>query len=207
MKDLERYITNIRNHYLNVYLDAIAAFKKQHSQAEIEAIANVKGIEGQPEIFRWRRFDMVDPSVQPPQIANFNPDTHVNFEPQSSTWQKKMKVRLEPIAWNDVGFECTDLNMKKSQLVQWAERWMDPNNTRPVDNHGLGGRVHALTFPAKKVNRLEFFVDFGSAPVQAFQELLQVLMLAGTKKVRIRTARLKPRENTAAQQGANQPQA
>lgn len=193
MKDLQRYITNIRNHYLNIYLDAITAFK-QHEQTEVEALANVPGIEGQPEIFRWRRFDLVNQAAQPPQIANFNPETHVNFEPKSLSWQKKMKVRFEPVAWNDVGFECTGLNLNKSQLAQWAERWMDPKNTRPVDNHGLGGRIHALTFPNKKVNRLEFFVDFGSAPVQAFQELLQVLMLADTKKVRIRTARLKVAE-------------
>lgn len=191
MEELQRYITNIRNHYLNTYLDAIAAFKARHEQAEIEAIANVPGIEGQPEIYRWRRFDMVDQTPEPPRIANFTPDTHVNFEPQSSLWQKKMKIRFEPIAWNDAGFECIGLSMQKAQLVQWAERWMDPNSQRPVDNHGLGGRIHAITFPAKKVNRLEFFVDFGSAPVQAFQELLQVLMLAGTKKVRIRTARFK----------------
>ena len=194
MKDLQRYITNIRNHYLNIYLDAITSFKKQHEQTEVEALANVLGVEGRPEIFRWRRFDLVDQAPEPPQVANFNPATHINFEPQSMVWQKKLKVRLEPIAWNDVGFECTGLNMNKSQLAHWAERWMDPENKRPVDNHGLGGRIHAVTFPNKKVNRLEFFVDFGSAPIQAFQELLQVLLLADTKKVRIRTAMLKASE-------------
>ena len=194
MKNLQRYTTNIRNHYLNIYLDAIASFKGAHAQTEVEALASVNGIEGQPEIFRWRRFDLVDQAPQPPQIANFTPDTHISFEPQSITWQKKLKVRLEPMAWNDVEFECTGLNMQKSQLEHWAIRWLDPQNKREVDNHGIGGRIHLVTFPQKKVNRQVFFVDFGSAPIQAFQELLQVLMLADTKKVRIRTARLRASE-------------
>ncbi|HEY7774096.1 MAG TPA: hypothetical protein VIC26_13005 [Marinagarivorans sp.] len=194
MQNLQRYATNIRNHYLNIYLDAIAAFKNTHAQPDVEALASVDGIQGQPEIFRWRRFDLVDHATKPPQIANFNPETHVSFEPQSFTWQKKMKVRLEPIAWNNVEFECTELNMQKSQLEHWSIRWLDPQNKREVDNHGIGGRIHAVSYPVKKVNRHVFAVDFGSAPVQAFQELLQVLMLAGTKKVRIRTARLRQSE-------------
>ncbi|MDZ7925097.1 MAG: hypothetical protein U5M23_13835 [Marinagarivorans sp.] len=201
MQDLQRYITNIRNHYLNIYMDAIKTFKAQHEQTEVEALGSMNGIEDRPEIFRWRRFDLVTHATQPPRMANFRPDTHVNFEPQSYVWQRKMKVRLEPIAWNDVSFECTDFNLQKSQLEHWAVRWMDPNNQRPVDNHGMGNRIHAVTFPERKVNRTEFFVDFGSAPIQAFQELLQVLMLAGTKKVRIRTHSLRASE---AQQAEHQ---
>ena len=200
MQNFQRYITNIRNHYLNIYLDAIKSFKAQHDQAEVEALASIDGIKGQPEIFRWRRFDLVSHATQPPRLANFRPDTHVSFEPISLTWQRKMKVRLEPIAWNDVGSECTGFNLQKSQLEQWAVRWLDPQNQRPVDNHGIGGRIHTVLFPQRKVNRLEFYVDFGSAPIQALQELLQVLMLADTKKVRIRTPSLRAAEALAQEQ-------
>lgn len=198
-QNLQRYLNNIRNHYLNIYLDAIKGFKQRHEQAEVEALASVNGVQGQPEIFRWRRFDLVDQASNPPGIANFNPETHVSFAPESFTWQRKLKIRFEPLAWNDVEFECTGLNMAKSQLEHWAVRWLDPQNKRPVDNHGLGGRIHALTFPQKKVNRQVFYVDFGSAPVQAFQELLNVLTLADVKKVRIRTARLRAAEDQAQQ--------
>ena len=195
MKNFQRYLTNIRNHYLNTYLDAITQFKSKFPNGDIEAIGSFPGVEGQPEIFRWRRFDMIDQSnPEAPQVANFNPQTHVSFEAESFDWQKKLKVRFEPIAWNDVAFECVGLNAKKSQLEQWAVRWMDPRNERPEDNHGLGGRIHAISYPKKKVNKEVFFVDFGSAPIQAFQELMQVLMLAGVKKVRVRTANLKAAE-------------
>lgn len=189
MKDFQRYLTNIRNHYLNAYLDAIAQFKGQFPKAEVEALGNFDGVEGQPEIFRWSRFDMVDHEAN--QIVNFEPKTHVTFDADSLTWQRKLKVRFEPIAWHKVEFECVDLNVKQSQLEAWAIRWMDPQNQRQVDNHGLGGRIHSLTYPKKKVNKQTFLVDFGSAPIQAFQELLQVLLLAGVKRVRIRTASLR----------------
>lgn len=191
MQNFQRYLTNIRNHYLNIYLDAIAHFKTQCPDGDIEALGNIAAVEGQPEIFRWCRFDMVNQASQPPQIANFKPETHINFEPESLTWQRKLKVRFEPIAWSDVEFECVELNVKKSQLEEWAIRWLDPKDQRPVDNHGLGGRIHAITYPKKKVNKQVFYVDFGSAPIQAFQELLQVILLAGAKKVRVRTSALR----------------
>jgi hypothetical protein len=196
MQNFQRYVTNIRNHFMNIYLDAIATFKASHEKVEVETLASVTGIKGQPEIFRWRRFDLVDQGPKPPQIVNFRPDTHVAFEPQSLVWQKKMKIRLEPLAWHNVEFECTGLIPQKSQLEPWAIRWIDPQNKRQPDHHGIGGWVHAVSYPEKKVNHQVFFVDFGSAPVQAFQELMQVLMLAGVKKVRIRTGGLRAKQET-----------
>ncbi len=210
MQTLERYIQNIRNHHLNIYLDAVAAFRRQHSQTEVEALASSPAPAGMPAIFAWRRFDFADRSQEPPRAANFNPDTHVSFPPESFTWQKKLKIRLEPLAWNNVEFECADFAWRESLLVNWAERWLDPNNKMPTDNHGLGGRIHAVTQPQKKVNKTVFFVDFGSAPAKAVFELLNVLALAEVKKVRIRTAAfradafrtdLSPAENSPAENG------
>src|SRR5262249_32000073 len=72
-----------------------------------------------------------------------------------------------------------------SPLCTWFERWFDVEDTRQPDDDGLNGVIHFLSDPEYKGAATVFQVDFGSAPEEAFEELLDALRDSGATKIEI----------------------
>jgi len=62
--------------------------------------------------------------------------------------------------------------------------WFDPEDQNPLDPVGLYGVVHFASDP-EAVESSKFFVDMGSAPVEALLALMSHLSDAGVRWARI----------------------
>ena len=80
-----------------------------------------------------------------------------------------------PIAWPAVTFRCNPADFPEADVVAWGNRWIHDEDPPLGPQDGLTGIIHFVGQPELNEGLLEFEVDFGSAPLEAFQELSNVL--------------------------------
>jgi uncharacterized protein YtpQ (UPF0354 family) len=101
-----------------------------------------------------------------------------------------LEVSIFPLAWEQctVRFRLESTNF--DPLDAWFGRWRDLDEARPRDTDGLRGIVHHMLPPAAEGAGWMTVVDFGSAPVAAFEDMLRALETCGARDVRVGQADL-----------------
>lgn len=79
------------------------------------------------------------------------------------------------VAWHSMTFRCEPLEFPENDLVAWGERWIHDENPPLGPQDGLTGIIHFVSEPELTDDLVEFEVDFGSAPFEAFEELATLL--------------------------------
>ena len=80
-----------------------------------------------------------------------------------------------PIVWNGIEFRCVPEHFPEEALVSWGSRWITDESPPLGPQDNLTGIIHSVTEPSSSHSHVEFSVDFGSAPVVAFDELVALL--------------------------------
>jgi hypothetical protein len=80
-----------------------------------------------------------------------------------------------PLVWNSITFSCARSHFDEADLLAWGERWIHDESPPLGSQDNLTGIIHSITQPEVKGDLVSFSIDFGSAPLQAFDELLLVL--------------------------------
>jgi hypothetical protein len=172
-----------RENYLAVYLRAISEARRAHDVA----VAEVK-VETTQEKFRkpyryytldifWRRGDQSGP-------IEVNIATASAFPRVREDWQG-LDVTLHPFVWNGLEFRLDGDLADEAGLLAWMDKWMDIPERKPKDENHLSQIVHNVTQPERTQGGWSFSVDFGSAPLDAFVELIDVVRASGTKRLEL----------------------
>jgi hypothetical protein len=82
-----------------------------------------------------------------------------------------------PLMWHELTFRCRPTGFPEDRLLAWGNRWIHDEAPPLGGQDGLTGIIHSVSQPELRNSLLEFTVDLGSAPFEAFEELL--LSLAG----------------------------
>jgi hypothetical protein len=77
-----------------------------------------------------------------------------------------------PVCWNGITFKCRAHAFSESDVLAWGNRWIHDECPPLGSQDGLTGVIHSVSEPENIGGNIEFSVDFGSAPFQAFEELL-----------------------------------
>jgi len=178
----EEVVGKVRDQYLDRYRGAIAGYRERFSPGGPEVLLEVEG-EGQ-EVFRLHRFDLASGAVKPPNLTEVNSETHLEFDILAVEYEG-IAISLAPFVWNGVEFNVSPPIGDTSRLAAWALRWIDPSESNKPDADGLGGYLHSITRIESDAEMSSFSVDFGSAPLNSWRELFDVLASAGTKRVKI----------------------
>ena len=117
-----------------------------------------------------------------------HPKPFQTFAPRTIRLDSGMSVELAPIAWNRVEFRSAVPPRSLDLLTEWANKWLDITDTKPVPKGELLGVVHSITYPTAKFGAWRTEVDFGTSDYLAFAELLAVLERMGVKKVSVGSA-------------------
>ncbi len=119
----------------------------------------------------------------------------LGFEPISFPWGEDLNVQLAPFCWDFAEFEVPSGGLKNfvENLGDWHGRWFTPSarsnrQARERAEEGLAGVVHELSGVQENGDYCCFQVDFGSAPVLCFEDLLDVLVASGVASVTVREA-------------------
>jgi hypothetical protein len=157
-----------RSHYLNELNSALSALLSDGRSAYAEICLEIERPEARNELYRLYVVDIVErlPDGETKMVE-------INVEPRSL--QIAGLPIDAPIAWNGVEFRCNPLDFPEEALVSWGRRWIKDDSPPfgPQDN--LTGIIHSVTEPSLNRSYMEFSVDFGSAPIEAFDELVALL--------------------------------
>ena len=167
--ELQEILKKHREYYLKKYLNYTSTI----DNAVLELLIDVNSEEPE-EIFRLYRYDLATNSEEGPDIKEFNADGYLNHQAVNFTINNK-KIILAPISWNGVEISVDNYSDDIENIKKWAIKWIDLEDEKTQDSNNLQGVIHNITKPAKEDNGINFSVDFGSSPVEAALELIDIL--------------------------------
>jgi len=185
MQRILSIVEQVRAHYVARYVESLSSFVAAHSPAAAEALFEIPGEASYP--FRLYRADLASNSTTGLKIEEVNVSTHLDFSVVAAEGPNGAQITLHPIAWNGVEFQASPV-LNRPGLEAWALRWLDVNDGRRQDENGLQGVVHSVSDPEVQVGSTEFSVDFGSAPAEAFEQLVAMLWSTGSTHVTARSS-------------------
>ncbi len=105
------------------------------------------------------------------------------FEPLRFEWNG-VPIELAPFFWDALWMTLVGVPTVVSfdPLREWYERWFE-DEEHPTDEGALAHVVHSLSDPRPTREGCEFELDLGSAPVEAFEELLDAAPALGPLRV------------------------
>jgi hypothetical protein len=184
MTGIQHFIGRIRNHYLTGLCREIAVYHQTFNQSLSEALIELEGLDPLPQVFHLHRVDMSSNSSTHTDFTEFKSQDSIYFRPTKLSLNNEMKISLEPFMWNEVDIECTAFDSFAPLLQKWAHYWLHDYQHRD-NEYGLTGCAHGLSFPRRTGDICHFTVDFGSADVRCFVELMQILHHLGVRRARI----------------------
>lgn len=130
------------------------------------------------------RVDLVIPaegksiSVDTPSVLSFPP-----FQMLRETTE----FTVSPFGWDacSVKLACTPASFQWQPIVDWFLRWFDADDLLQPDDRGLCGVVHFLSEPLLTEAGVSLTTDLGSAPVQAFLDLLDACTYSHPKSASV----------------------
>ncbi len=149
--------------YMATAENTLAEFILEHKSDEIETL------------FRIKRYDIARQEGEVYKVAEFDREGIINHEPITFEVGDK-KIHLSPLVWNAVTFNFDDLDNSFEQILKWAYKWIDITKENKNATSELRGVIHQMSKPTYKENTIQFHIDFGSAPVEAFVELVAILL-------------------------------
>lgn len=105
-------------------------------------------------------------------------ETRIEFDPLELLWGDRLEVTLKPFWWDSLRIELTVTHWER--LRRWFMKWFS------ADRDGNGeslGVVHFLSDPQPVSSRHVLTADLGTAPVEAFEELLEAVEASGATAV------------------------
>ena len=121
------------------------------------------------------------------KMISVDSETILSFEPLEFVWEKSLCVVLGPFHWDSFTPILDGVGQRADwrPLVVWFEKWFDGEVSREAGSDYLFGVAHFLSDPEQRGNETSFTIDLGSAPVTAFEELLDTIAALGASRVRI----------------------
>jgi len=182
---LDELLTKERHQYMANFQLGLDQNKTPKSAIEIMLQTTSDQNRNQPEIFQVNRYDMITVNAEGKfDLTEFNlsNDSVMKFDKQVYEIDK-MSVEITPFVWN--GCEFTIDKKPNDIYIIWARKWIDIDDKKKPTPDGFQNVVHSVTFPEEIEGKWTTSIDFGSAPIEAFKELLELFSEQGVKKVEI----------------------
>jgi len=164
----------IREHYVERFACECARLRGIHPE-RIYTEAALRGSDGklatEGESQLGTRVDVVVPSTG--QFLTVESTTVPSFSP-FHVRRASTDFTISPFQWDwcVVTLPCTPDTFAWQPILDWFHRWFDAADTRIPDERGLCGIVHFLDEPRLIDGSVSIVIDLGSAPPQAFYDLL-----------------------------------
>jgi len=100
--------------------------------------------------------------------------------------ESNIPLTIGTFHWDNANFTAS-LNTETdlAPLIEWFYSWFDAADENEPDAYGLYGVTHFMSDPHFVEDKIEFTVDFGSAPEDVFFSLIHKLSLLGAKFVSV----------------------
>jgi len=173
--DVATIVAIAHTQYRTYYETCIDAYGDQDAfTTELLILVN-NGPESIPEKHRLWRTDAIWKENGKPHPTQFEVDPAPAFPPVTEMHPSGVTLIVHPFVWNACEFHFDSETSSWTAVDRWHAKWIDENDKKPRDQRGLAGVIHWLRQPVRDGNHVNLLVDFGSAPTDAFHELIAAL--------------------------------
>ena len=112
----------------------------------------------------------------------------VSFKPFTFPWTEGAQVTVGPFQWENCAVRLPGVGPESNfkPLASWYTSWFDEDQREGMFySSDLRGVLHSLSNIDFKEGAATFTIDFGSAPTDVFEYLLDALEQAGAKTIHI----------------------
>jgi hypothetical protein len=183
---LGELLDQVRQYYLNHLIKAVEERSSSKMTIILEpALRNINGeAVGAGKLQLPLRRDLaVLQNGAVKELLTIDTKDMLSFEPITFDWGDSLRVSLGPFQWQSMILQIPLPKETDWQtLKQWFWHWFQQEEEG--DESPLGA-VHFLSDPEISGKAVTFEVDLGSAPVEAFEELLDAISALGAKRCEI----------------------
>jgi hypothetical protein len=182
-------LDDIRGQYVSQFL---AALSEAESEPDATVVSEGDLVDKDGELVTEGlldvgvRADIVVISTSGTRSIQVDSPRTISFAPVDFQWGRRLGVRLQPFHWDYC--ELSVFPPLKAAgahpLAKWFRHWFEP---RELDGRMLGV-PHFISDPEPSGARERYFIDLGTAPVEAFEQLLDACLLAGATDVVVGSA-------------------
>jgi len=186
---LEELLQDIRNLYLESFVAEVQA-NAEDEEIEVALEPALRDDDGssvtEGTLALPVRVDMAvfrDGEIE--SLGNIEVDEMYDFEPVEFVWGDGMAVQLLPFTWDAMSLvvpKRSDLDW--TPLRTWFLKWFRDEEDDASDPELLGA-VHRLGDPVEEEQSTVLTIDLGSAPLEAFEEMLDAIEAIGIEDLLI----------------------
>jgi hypothetical protein len=184
--ELIRHLTEERAHYLDGFRVSFKAWcQEKAGKCAAELLMRPNNMPW-PEPYAQIRLDMVSNLN-----GNFEASRYEHELPRKALSSPRafaagrLTGDLYSVVWSRIEFRSKVAPSGLAPLSAWVTKWLDVRDTKAPGPDQLAGVIHGTTYPTTQAGTWQFMVDFGSAPVAAFEELLGALEQMGIREVAV----------------------
>jgi hypothetical protein len=187
--ELTSYLSEARANYFEILRSAAVDYRKKFQPSHPEVMFDYQD-SAVPPPYRYRRADLASGAVSPPNVTEIHTDPYRLIEPFTVTHSSGVEVTIFPVVWNAVALSADSVPSDIGPLTAWVWRWIDDGDKKPQDELGFAGIIHSISFPKHDGGVWTTTIDFGSAPVEAFDDLVRTLAQMGVHSIVIRSEKV-----------------
>lgn len=113
------------------------------------------------------------------KLIELQPASILTFDPISASLGVAA-LSIEHLRWDDMMIHHDLAVLPSDDVTAWFRRWFDPDDERQLQDAELSNVIHSLVVQDGLLS-----IDFGTAPPEAFLEMLELLENAGATTIRI----------------------
>ncbi|MCA9106901.1 MAG: hypothetical protein KDA83_15875 [Planctomycetales bacterium] len=188
--ELERLVTDIRGLYLEMLEDALQeAGEGADVQIKVEPLLEqdpdveaegplTDGLPSRCDLAVFREGDLES-------LQNVEADEMFDFEPVEFAWGDDLQIVLLPFSWDSLALLIPgEADRDWDPLRGWFSKWAKPS-TEDAKPGELVEACHRISEPFFDGESTLITIDLGSAPVEAFEGLLDALVELDCKEATI----------------------
>jgi len=182
---LDELLIKERTQYLATFNLGLDQYKTAKSAIEVMLQMTADQNRNQAEIFQLNRYDLTNVNSEGKfDIKEFNleKDSVLKFDKQVYEIDGVI-VTVKPFVWN--GCEFTLDKKPNTTYDNWAKKWIDIDDKKTVTTGGFQNVIHSVTFPTEDNGKWTTSIDFGTAPIEAFKELIKTFSGQGIKNIEV----------------------
>jgi hypothetical protein len=163
------------------YIKQLKAFYEGRNEGAKEILMSLNS-EEETLLFRLSRLDYLLNVDGEFKIEELSPDTYSNHSQLNFTYGQ-LQVELHPFFWHGCEFIIDREYEHFDWLKSWTKTWIDEEDKFQADDEGFTGAIHNVSFPVTEKQRTKFTVDFGTASVHVFLDLIYKIKDTGAERL------------------------
>ncbi|MYM26057.1 hypothetical protein GTP46_25845 [Duganella sp. FT135W] len=184
--NLQEILSGERERYVRFLLHARDDITSKLPSTVSELLLSINN-DAIPYPYRYLRVDLMsktdDGQNKPTEVRI---DLDPNFKPQMYKFGP-LTLELHPFLWNQVQILLNSAPNNIKQIEDWITHWLDIEDQGGMNREGLSGAVHSFTQLQKTGDWWHMTGDFGTAPIEALVELINLMANQGITHIGIRS--------------------